>query len=163
MIARISLILVCTVFATTLVFAASKEKQQLADLLKSQEPVVGVVFEIVGGDSMTLLRAVARSRGYMDKIKKRHPGIKFVIVSHGLEQFSMLDENQVEYSILHHQVENMVKYDGVPFQVCGGFAEINDVLHDEFVDYVEVLPSAPAQLDEYASKGYRIIEMDMDL
>jgi intracellular sulfur oxidation DsrE/DsrF family protein len=162
-IARVSIYLIIVFLAAPLVHAESKEKQQIADVLNSREPVTGVVFEIVGGDAYSLLRAVARARQYVDKIKARFPGAKFVIVSHGYEQFSMLLKNQLEYPVLHHQIKNMAKYDGIPFQVCGTFAEANDVIYDEFVEYVTVLPSAPAQIDAYKQRGYRLIEMDINL
>ena len=142
--------------------ANAEETEQFAVVMKLEQGPVGVVFEIVGGDAESLHKAINRIKGYMKKIKLRFPDSKFVVVSHGMEQFSLLKEKEDDHPELHKQVQSLVKEDQTPLQVCGSFAEMMGVEDKEFLSIVNVVASGPAQIEFYKYKGYRLVEMDLE-
>lgn len=138
------------------------EREAVESILDSGRPVKGVVFEIMGGDAASLKRAIIRTRGYVYQLRGMNKDIKLAVLSRGLEQFSLLKHTAEENHKLHKQVQKLVKNLNVPVQVCGRFAGMNDVESKEFLDIVEVVDSAPVQLETYRYNGYQIIQMDFD-
>ena len=130
-------------------------------ILTGDKAPVGVVFEMVGGDADSLSAAILRSEEYRQKLKARYPQMKYVVLTHGLEQFSLLKENQRDYPKLHKQVQSLINDSKVPVQVCGSFADMMGVDTKGFVKSVTVVHAAPLALEEYVEQGYVIVEMDL--
>ena len=149
----------CLVFWSSALLAA--ELEDVSRLLERSSAPVGVVFEMVGGDAESLNIALRRTETYVVKLKKKFPDAKFVILSHGLEQFSLLQHNKDDNPNLHQRVERLVKDEKIPIQVCGAFAEMSDVDDRDFIKSVQVVDSAPLQIQEYVEQGYVVIEMEL--
>jgi len=45
-------------------------------------------------------------------------------------------------------------------QVCGTHASWRDKTPEDFPDYVDVVPSAPVQINDYEALGYEVIVLD---
>lgn len=149
------------IFVSPLVSAA--ESDVINAILAADKAPLGVVFEMAGGDADSLSAAIKRSDGYRQKLKIRYPRLKFVVLTHGLEQFTLLKENQTEYPQLHQQVASLVNNAKVPVQVCGSFADMMGVDAKDFVPSVSVVDAAPMSLEEYIEKGYLVVEMDLSV
>lgn len=139
------------------------EIKQIGELFSKTELPRGVVFEIVGGDAGSLERAIERAREYSQQLREKHKNINIVILSHGLEQFSLLKERQQQHAGLHQKVGRLVKDDNIKLEVCGSFADMMGFESTGFVDFANVVDAAPAQLENYRYQGYAVIEMDLTL
>lgn len=143
------------------IWAGDKEEDAIAAIFRLERAPAGIVFEIVGGDNKTLRNAIQRSKDYMQRIKKKFPQSKFVVVSHGLEQFALTRDNINEYPLLHQQVHSLVNHNHVTLQVCGSLSEMTGHDINAFPDYVEVVDAVPLQIETYQEQGYHLIEMDL--
>ena len=149
----------CLLLAATMVSAS--ELEDVTKVLQLKTAPVGVVFEMVGGDADSLNLALRRTEAYVSKMRKVFPDAKYVIVSHGLEQFSLLEHNREDNPELHKRVESIVKNKDIPLHVCGAFAEMNEVDPKEFIKSVQVADSGPLQIQEYVEQGDILIEMEL--
>ena len=138
------------------------ELEDVTKLLAQKSAPVGVVFEMVGGDGESLNIALRRTQAYVKKLRKAFPKTKFAIVTHGLEQFSLLEHNQEDNPDLHKRVERIVKDENIPLHVCGAFAEMSDIDTKDFIKTVDGSDSGPLQIQEYVEKGYVLIEMELN-
>ncbi len=155
------IILLWMMLFTPHLLALDREQAAIEQLIASKSPPIGVVFEIVGGNDKTLLAALKRSEHYIAQLKQQYPRLKFVIISHGYEQFSLQTSHQAQHLILHDQVQQMVQNENVPLQVCGALARNESVKASAFPDYVEVVSSGPQAIQNYIQQGYQLIEMSV--
>ena len=125
-------------------------------VMKEAEAPPGVVIEIIGERELlrTLLPEIAED---IEKLRERFPGIPVAIVSHGAEQFLMTSANASKAPETHQLLQSLVKDDTVDFHVCGTHASWFDVMPEDFPDYVDVAPAAPAQIRHYEDLGYELI------
>ena len=125
-------------------------------LMKQTEAPPGVVIEIIGERELlrTLLPDITEE---IEKLRERFPGIPVAIVSHGAEQFLMTSANASKAPDTHELLQSLVSNDSVDFHVCGTHASWYDVLPEDFPDYVDVAPAAPAQIRHYEDLGYELI------
>jgi intracellular sulfur oxidation DsrE/DsrF family protein len=125
-------------------------------LMKENEAPPGVVIEIIGERELlrTLMPELARD---IEALREKFPGIPVAIVSHGAEQFLMTSSSAAEAPDTHQLVQSLVRNDAVDFHVCGTHASWYDVMPEDFPDYVDVAPAAPAQIRHYEDLGYELI------
>ena len=125
-------------------------------LMKETEAPPGVVIEIIGERELlrTLLPEIAKD---IEKLRERFPGIPVAIVSHGAEQFLMTSSNASKAPDTHQLLQSLVTNDAVDFHVCGTHASWFDVMPEDFPEYVDVAPAAPAQIRHYEDLGYELI------
>lgn len=140
---------------------SATELEDVARVLERQTAPAGVVFEMVGGDADSLNIALRRTEAYVTKMRKKFPEANYVIVSHGLEQFSLLKQNETDNPELHKRVESLVKDRNIPVHVCGTFAEMNQVDTDDFIRSVRVAESGPQQIQDFVEQGFILIEMEL--
>lgn len=122
-------------------------------------PPSGVVFEVVSGDANALDWAIPRIRGYVEELRARFPGLDIAVVTHGREQFALMDSRQAEHAAVHEQVQTLVAEQDVPVHICETHAGWRGVDAEEFPEYVDVAPAGPAQINNYRALGYILIEV----
>jgi intracellular sulfur oxidation DsrE/DsrF family protein len=122
-------------------------------ILAMDAPPTGVVFEIVS-DEDGLVRAVPEVRGYARRLRARFPGIHLAVVSHGAEQFALMNANRDEYRAVHEAVEVMSLREDIPVHVCATHASWRGVNPEEFASYVDVVSQGPTQVKDYLEFGY---------
>jgi len=137
------------------------ELETVTNILARESAPVGVVFEMVGGDADSLNIALRRTEAYVTKLRRKFPDANYVIVTHGLEQFSLLEHSKGDFPELHQRVDNMVKEQNIPIHVCGALAEMSGLDTKDFIKSVEVADSGPLQIQEYVEKGYVLVEMEL--
>jgi intracellular sulfur oxidation DsrE/DsrF family protein len=155
-ISRSIFILIGLFFTTTL--WADRAEKQVNQILASKKPPTGVVFEIVMSKE-GLRKAIPRIKGYMTKLKARHPEIKIAVVSHGSEQFALTKKNQKKYKAVHKEVKSLVKLD-VPVHICETHAGWRGVQAEDFPKYVTVSTTGPGEVRNYVEFGYTKIILD---
>jgi intracellular sulfur oxidation DsrE/DsrF family protein len=123
-------------------------------ILDRDEPPAGVVFEIAVRDADALRWAVPKVRGYVNQLRRRHPGLDIAVVTHGREQFALQTDKRSDYGQVQAQVRSLVQDAGVPVHVCETNAARRDVHPEDFPDFITVAAAGPAQVNDYVSLGY---------
>lgn len=126
-------------------------------LLALTEPPAGVVFEVVSANPRALERTLPQARDAIRRLRERFPGLPAVIVSHGSEQFALLQSAAAERPAVHQAVRSLLSDDDVPVQVCGTHAGWRGKRAEDFPDYVGVAVSGPAQINDYVALGYALV------
>ncbi|MGD8785177.1 MAG: hypothetical protein PVG75_12115 [Thioalkalispiraceae bacterium] len=137
------------------------ELETVSALLARESAPAGVVFEMVGGDGRSLHIALRRTEAYVNQLRARFPDANYVIVTHGIEQFSLLEENEDMHPELHQRVKRIINDENIPVHVCGAFAEMSAVDTKDFIKSVQVAESGPALIQDYVEKGYGLVEMEL--
>ncbi|MEN8175649.1 MAG: hypothetical protein ABFS23_07790 [Pseudomonadota bacterium] len=120
----------------------------------------GVVFLIMEEDETAYEWVVPRLLRYVALLREPWPDLPIAVISHGEEMFALLASNADVYASFHAAIRSLVTEQGVDFQLCGAYARDAGVDESEFVDFVEVVPSAPAQITDYRMLDYRVISLE---
>ncbi len=133
---------------------------QVERILHLPAPPAGVVFEIVNGDEAALQWALPAVRQLSLRLRARFPALPIAVVSHGKEEFALLQENQARYPQVHAAVRQLSEADGIPLHVCGTHAGWRNKAKEDFPAYVDVAPAGPAQIRDYVALGYLQVVVD---
>lgn len=148
------LLFILTLIMTACSLSGDKGLKQILSL--DQAPV-GVVFEVASGDEQGMKWVVPVVQSYSRQLKKKFPGIKLALVSHGKEQFQFTRSNIERYAYAHKQVKKLVTEEGMKFHICATYAASSGVKPGEFVEYVNVADRAPEQVKKYQEQGYIVL------
>jgi len=129
-------------------------------IISAKKPPTGVVFEIVAGSESALKPALEKVDIYMNRLKKAIPNIKLSIVTHGTEEFALLNENKKRFKSSHQKVQSLVS-NNIPVHVCGTHASWYDFSRKDFPEYVDVVVAGPAKVKEYQREGYVLINIEV--
>ncbi len=148
-------------FSFSLISQANASADSDIDFIASaNKPPIGVVFEIIEGNEKALGLALKKVSEYSEKLKKTIPNIKLAVVSHGTEQFALLNENKKRYKETHQKVQSLISND-VPVSVCETHASWYALSADDFPDYVDVAETGPKKVKEYQRKGYALVVIEL--
>lgn len=134
------------------------DQQQFESILKMSKSPDGVVFEILA-DEDGLEWAIPRIQHYSHYLREKFPHIAIAVVSHGNEQFALQTDYQEDNKEIHTQVKSLLG-SKVQIHVCGTYAGWKGINPEDFPDYVDVVPSGPAQIRSYIELGYTRIEVE---
>ena len=152
--ARLAILLLAVVNA-----CASAGESAVQALIDRDAPPPGVVFELVENDHEALQTLLPRILGYIDILREQHPDIGIAVVSHGNEQFALSRRQRNAREQLHDAVEGLVRERDVEVAVCATYASWRDVPPEAFPDYVQVVESGPARINDFRALGYRVIRL----
>ncbi|WP_122032778.1 DsrE family protein [Aliivibrio sp. EL58] len=150
--------LICFILVLIAPTSAALENKQVINIIESDTPPVGVVFEVMeweDGNFEEVLKTIER---YSEELKYRHPNIDFAVVSHGAEQFSLLKENEQSKGNIHLLTQSLVD-DGISVEVCATHASWRGNEKDDFAEHIKVVDRAPVMIREYQSRGYILIRL----
>jgi intracellular sulfur oxidation DsrE/DsrF family protein len=136
---------------------AGTPPSKLERLLAQAEAPPGVVFEIVTANKGALRSMVPEVSRYAERLRQRFPGLDIAVVTHGAELFSLMESEQDAYSAVHAEVRALTGEQDISVYVCGNHASWRGKSPEDFPDYVEVSPAAPATIDDYRQLGYVVI------
>ena len=125
-------------------------------LLQADESPDGVVFELLAWDEFTWRWAAPMIADLRAQLQQKFPQVDVAVVSHGGEQFQLTREQAKQQPQAIAQLQSL-QADGVDLHVCGAHSLWNDVPVSAYIDFVDVSPSGPAQLNDYIKLGYRHI------
>lgn len=148
----VMLLLVCLSFSA----AGSVENKHLLavqTILNSNVMPEGVVFEIVNRDKAYLDWALQEVADLSKQLHQKYPTLAIAVVSHGSEQFALMQSRLENNVSLHSLVRSLVK-DDVEIHVCGTYAERKGIDASEFSPLVDVSAEGPAQINDYIKLGY---------
>ncbi|MEJ2307996.1 MAG: hypothetical protein P8Z31_07670 [Gammaproteobacteria bacterium] len=150
---RLRLLLILPLLLASTLAGANAFERLLADT----EAPPGVVIEIISSDREHLRTLLPELAGEIRKLRGKFPGLPVAIVSHGPEQFLMTTSGAGTAQDTHALLQSLVDNEAVDFHVCGTHASWFDVMPEDFPDYVDVAPAAPAQIAHYEALGYELI------
>jgi intracellular sulfur oxidation DsrE/DsrF family protein len=154
MMARLAILLLAVVNA-----CASAGESAVQALVDQDTPPPGVVFELVENDHEALQTLLPSILGYIEVLRERHPDMGISVVSHGNEQFSLIRRQRDARAQLHDAIEGLVRDGDVEVAVCATYAGWRDVSPEAFPDYVQVVESGPARINDFRALGYRVIRL----
>ena len=122
-------------------------------ILKSDDAPDGVVFEILSGDKNAWRWTAPLLKDLRRQLLEKFPGLEIAVVSHGGEQFHLTKK---EAQRRPEEIETLkgLSAEGVDIQVCGVHSSWRGVEKDEYIDFVEVVVSGPARINDYVNLGY---------
>lgn len=138
------------------VAAPAAAAAEVEALLARDTPPAGVLFEIVTGDPRALDRLLPIAAGHATRLHERFPGLEVIVLTHGSEQFALLDTERSAQAALHGRVRSLVAA-GVPVEVCGNHASWRGKAAADFPDYVVVADAAPARIARYRERGFEVV------
>ena len=137
------------------------ELEQINAIINADEAPPGVVFVIYEYYEYAFTWIMPRLVYYTTLIHQRFADLPVAVVSHGEEMLSLTKESAEIYPEVHFDLETLVKELDVVFHVCGSFASLNDIAESEFPDVIDVVPFAPAQVSDYKSLDYVVIDAEL--
>ena len=144
---------------SSFILAACTESGEagIQQILLSNKPPVGVVFEISSDDSEGLRWALPLVQSYAIQLRQTFPKIKLATVFHGEEQFQLTSDSSQYFPDAHKQIKSLINDQGIEVNVCGNYAASFGVEEDDFVDYIDVAARGPAKINAYENAGYAVI------
>lgn len=135
---------------------------EVAQLLEADEAPAGVVFEIVESDEDDLLWALPKVGRLSARLRDRFPDISIVVVTHGSEQFGLLESEAKGPLAPIHETARDLRGQDIGLHVCGVHAGWLGHVPEDFPEYVDVAASGPAQIRDYENLGFEVIRLDED-
>ena len=99
-----------------------------------------------------------QERDNIQTLRKKFPQLPIALVSHGQEQFSLLSQHETKYAKTHSLTRQLV-VDDVEVHVCGTHASWYSFSEEDYPDFLDVAPAAPAQINDYIKLGYIHVEL----
>lgn len=137
------------------------ELEQINEILNAEEAPPGIVFVVYEYDESALTWIMPRLVYYVTLIQQRYADLHVAVVAHGEEMLSLTKEGAEIYPEVHFDLETLVKELDVVFHVCGSFARLNDIEDSDFPDSIDVVPFGPAQVSDYKSLDYVVIDAEL--
>lgn len=131
------------------------------DEIRTGEKPEGVLFLVMEQDEEALQWVLPRIIHYTQQLREKWKDLTIVVLSHGEEMFALRDEYRPLYEKLHQDILTLVSKHDVLFQVCGSYARFSNVAPSEFPDYIDVVPFAPAEIENYRLMEFKIINLEL--
>ncbi len=122
-------------------------------LLNADQAPSGVVFEIITWDKNAWDWAAPMLKQFRHQLLEKYPDLDIALVSHGGEQFE-LTKDKAKKNAVTFDVLKSLSDQGVDLHVCGTHSSWRNVDDSEYVDFIDVSPSAPAQINDYINLGF---------
>ena len=134
------------------------EQTQIDDILNAEKPE-GVLFLIMEQDVDAFQWVLPRIIKYTHQLRIKWSDLSVVVLSHGDEMFALKKELRALYEKVHQDLQTLITEYDVLFQVCGSYANYSDIDPSEFPKHVDVVPFAPAEIENYRQLEFDIINV----
>lgn len=138
---------------SNLTFALEYKNFEVERILNAKAEPDGVVFEIITWDKNAWDWAAPMLKQFRQQLLSKYPGLDIALVSHGGEQFE-LTKDKAKKNISVFKALKSLSDDGVNLHVCGTHSSWKDVDDSEYVEFIDVSPSGPAQINDYIKLGF---------
>jgi len=134
-------------------FGADYRHHEVNRLLAAGQKPDGVVFELMAWEDNTWDWASPMIESLTGQLRQKYPTIDIALVSHGSELFDLASsQNNAEVPSI--KLLESLSDQNVAVHVCGNYASFKGMGVDDFLPFVDVVPSGPAQLDDYIKLGF---------
>jgi len=131
-------------------------RAEVDKILAAKEAPPGIVFEIMTGDADALDVILPQVEELAAYLGETAPALALVVVAHGNEMFALKSSESFIHEQAHASARRLVDA-GVDVVVCGAYANMRRVDWSEFLDYVTVAESGPAQVNDYRALDYAVV------
>jgi len=140
-------------------FAADYRHKEVDRLLASGQKPDGVAFELMAWEDNTWDWASPMIESLTGQLRQKYPTIDIALVSHGAELFDLaLSQNNAEVPSI--KILESLSDKNIAVHVCGNYASFKGMGVDDFLPFVDVVPSGPAQLEDYIKLGFEHIVLE---
>jgi intracellular sulfur oxidation DsrE/DsrF family protein len=136
------------------------EQEEIDSIILGEQPD-GVLFTVMEQDEEALQWVLPRILHYTRQLRGAWEELPIAVVSHGDEMLGLVTELSSLYPEIHENLQLLVNQYGVDFHVCGSFAAMSDIDDSDFPDYVDVVPTGPAQITDYRQMGYELVSVEL--
>ncbi len=149
----------CLLLCCGAIRTAAADATWLERLLAENRAPGGVVFDIMTWRDRSWDWAAPLLRDYVDRLRARFPELEIALVSHGAELFELTrgDARRQRASI---ELLARLSAQGVTVHVDGDYARWKRLGPEDFLDFVDVAPSAEAQLADYIDLGFARVTLE---
>jgi intracellular sulfur oxidation DsrE/DsrF family protein len=119
----------------------------------------GVVFELIAWDDNTWDWAAPMIESFTHRLRHKYPEVDIALVSHGAELFDLALEQDMGSDPAIRQLRS-ISDENVDIHVCGNYASYKGLGDGDFLPFVDVSPSASAQLADYRKLGFAHILLE---
>lgn len=141
------------VLFSSFVNAQGYKDYEVEKLLNAKEEPAGVVFEIISWDKNAWDWAAPMLKQYRKQLLAKYPDLDIALVSHGGEQFELTNDKAKKNAETFKTLKSLSD-EGVNLHVCGTHSSWRDVDDSEYVSFIDVSPSGPAQINDYINLGF---------
>ncbi len=140
-------------------FGAGYQHDAVDRLLTANRDPDGVVFELMAWEDNTWDWASPMIAAFTRQLRQKYPGIDIAIVSHGAELFDLaLNRNNAAQPAI--KMLETLSDQNIAIYVCGNYASFKGLGVDDFLPFVDVAPSGPAQLEDYLKLGFEPVLLE---
>jgi len=136
------------------------EQDEIDAIVLGEQPD-GVLFVVMEQDEEALQWVLPRILHYTRQLRAAWDGLPIAVVSHGDEMLALVTELNSLYPDVHENLQLLVNDYDASFHVCGSFAAMSDIEAADFPDYVDVVPSGPAQMTDYRQLGFILVSVEL--
>lgn len=152
-------LLACSLFFLAFTANASQYKNfEVERIIQSGEEPDGVVFELMSWKQNTWQWASPMISQFSKDLREKYPELDIAVVSHGNEQFDLVKRPENDNLPGIAQLKS-ISEDNVDVHVCGTFSGWRDVPAEAYLDFIDVAPSGPAQVNNYIKLGYKHVTL----
>lgn len=149
------------VFASQVAMAASDVSKYVEPPYKAPK----VVFDFYFNEPLDINSALYWVRSLTNPLSKapysyQLDEMSIVVVIHGTEVVTVARKNYARYKDVVERMRYYASF-GVKFRVCGLNADDYGYDADDFYEFIEVVPTAMAELAHWQQKGYALIKPDI--
>jgi len=140
-------------------FGTDYRHHEVARLLAANQEPDGIVFELMAWEDNTWDWASPMIEALTGQLRQKYPAIDIALVSHGAELFDLgLNQNNAEDPSV--KLLESISNNNVGVHVCGNYASFKGMGVGDFLPFVDVVPSGPAQLEDYIKLGFEHIVLE---
>ncbi len=147
------------IFSLPVLQASEFRNDEVDALLAADVEPDGVVFEIISWEDNTWDWAAPMLSAFTMRLRNRFPELDIALVSHGNELFDLALEQENLSRPAMQSLQNLSD-DNVDIHVCGSFAKYKHLGNNDFLPFVDVSPSGPAQINDYIKLGFMRILLE---
>ncbi len=155
------LLLFCTCCLSLEAVEDPRPEQFMIDEIVADEQPQGVVFVVMEDDEEALQWVLPRVVHYTRQLRKKWQQLPITLLSHGSEMFSLVSASSSLYPDIQREARKLVTDYSILFQVCGSFAAMSDFSASDFPDFLDVVPFAPAEIENYRLLEYKIVNLEL--
>lgn len=138
-----------------------RPEQSIIDRILAGQQPQGVLLLVMEDDEEALRWVLPRVVAYTRQLRARWPELPIVLLSHGDEMFSLVSAARNLYPEIHAAARRLVSEHRVHFQLCGAFAAMSEIAASDFPEYLDVIPSAPAEIENYRLLEFAIVNLEL--
>lgn len=132
---------------------------EVDDLLLADTQPDGVVFEIMTWEDNSWDWAAPMVLALTRQLRDKYPHLDIALVSHGNELFDLALDQDNQTTPAMQSLQSLSD-DNVDIHVCGSFAKYKHLGTSDFLPFVDVSPSGPAQINDYINLGFTRILLE---